>query len=89
MPRSPPSQFVILTTQAVPISNDVLYQSVVKFDSKVYLNKVIDKTVQIECIGVESDVEVVTYSQKNSLKFHSRRLYIYHPEVYSARKTDH
>ena len=58
----------LLTTQAVPISNDVLYQSVVKFDSKVYLNKVIDKTDQIECIGVESDVEVVTYSQKKLIK---------------------
>ncbi len=60
----------LLTTQTVPTS------CIVKFDSKVYLNKVMDTTARIEFIGVESNVEVVTNSHKDSLRFHSRRLYI-------------
>ena len=36
----------------------------------------IDKPVQIEYIGVESDVEVAKLLHENSLRFHSRRLYI-------------
>ena len=44
------------------------------FANKVYLNTPLrDKTVQIEYIDVDSDVEVETNLQENSVSFHSRR----------------
>lgn len=70
------------TTQAVLTS--MYINSFVGFANKTCLNKVIDKTAQIEYIDIESDVEVETNSQENSVRPHTRRPYSL-PEICFAR----